>query len=232
MTNQSSTLQQLSNLKIIQSGTMHISRGQITRLTFAAMITLVSACAAPPLRLAEEAPQLHDEGTLLIGEVIRSLTLSEILDRYSSSDLEMAGWTESEVKDGNAVILSNFGQHQGYFDVAHVYYALIQWDSTASLQYNKACFQPGPRPGSCTYGGDVVSFRVVRKPLNMNGPSGLNVVELVVEPRGQVGDCVYLDRGRTKNRNYRYALICDSLSAKGWEWYGDEFVKLPAVISN
>jgi hypothetical protein len=211
---------------------MHMSRGLIIRLTVAAMFSLITACAAPPLRVVEEAPQLHDEGTLLIGEVLRGLTLGEVLDRYSSSDLEMAGLTESEVKDGSAVILSNFGQRQGYFNAAHVYYALIQWDSTASLEYNKTCFQPGPRPGTCTYGGDVVSFRVVRKPLGMTGPSGLNVVELVVEPRGQVGDCVYMDRGGTKKQNYRYALICYSLAEKGWGWFGDEYVKRPAAISN
>jgi len=197
----------------------------LTRIAIGALIIQMTACATP-FQVIEQSPELHDEGTLLLGEVIRPLSLAEVTARYKKSDLEMAGWSKTDIKTGNAVIISNFKQRQGWFDSAHVYYALVKKNSAIALEYNKACLQPGRLLG-CVYGGDAVSFRIVRKPIELTHPSGLNVVEEVIEPRGQEGDCAYLDRGWSKRKNYRFALFCESLYAKGWGWHGDEFIKRP-----
>ena len=191
--------------------------------TFAIFLT---ACAVP-LQVVEQTPQFHEEGTLLIGEIIKPLTRQEIIDRYNAADLKTAGLDAASVKDGDAVVISNFKQWQDSGYAARVYYALIQKTSDINVNYNEECLKPGPRLAGCAYGGDAVSFRVVRKPTSLIGPTGLNIVDMVIEPRGQHDDCNYSDRGQYKSRNYRYGLECQSLYAQGWGWKQDEFAKLP-----
>jgi hypothetical protein len=192
------------------------------RALFAIASAILGAgCAPAPLRVAEEAVKPHVEGTLLVGEVIRALTRAEVLERYRAADLERAGWAATDVGDGSGVVVSNFRQSQGHFNSAHVLYALLPRNAR-SLFANRTC-----GPTSCSFGGDVVTVRVLEKASPASGPSGLNVVESLVEAYSAKGDCYYEDRGARLARNYRFALYCTSLLSAGWRWDGDELVKSP-----
>lgn len=199
------------------------------RLTIGVLALVLSACAAP-LRIAEQPVKAHDEGTLLLGEIVLPLSRDEILRRYPPADLESAGWNVADVVDGSAVVLSNFAQsNQTLFGwqltEGHGFYALIRRESFPEFGSHQKC---GP-VGGCRYGGDAVSVRVVRKAAGPGSPTGLNLVEAMVEPADVTGDCQYVNRGEFKPKGYCCALLCKSLLKQGWDWDGDELVKRPAI---
>ena len=217
-------------MKTLPSNFLSLSFTSGHRAAIVAMVVLLAACGSPPLRLSEQATKAHPAGTLLIGEVVRPLSRSEILARYRPADLAIAGWTQTSVVDGSAVVLTNFKQQQGHFSAAQVYYALVSSESPETLDSGRTV---QPRPGiAASYGGDVVSFRVVLQASPQSGPSGVNLVEKLIETRHASGDCFYEDRGPSRRPNARHALYSIVLGVEqGWDWDGDEFTLPPSPES-
>ena len=207
----------------IQSGILDNIRPAVFRAAMATLIVLTSSCGGPaPLRMIEQVTKVHEEGTLLVGEIVQDLSRDEIMKRYRPADLEIAGWKESEVLDGSAVALVNFRQRQrvafgSQVGETHVIYALIKHELYISLVSHR---DRSLRPNSTAsgFGGDVVTVRVVRRASTASVPSALHLIESLVETAAASGDCYYdTPRG--------YALFCKSLLGEGWVWDGNELVK-------
>ena len=214
-------------MNAIQSGILDTVCHAVFRATVAALIVLTSSCGGlAPLRMTEQVTKVHEEGTLLVGEIVQDLSRDEIMKKYRSADLEIAGWKESEVVDGSAAALVNFQQGQRVVfgtqvGATQVIYALITHELYRSLvSHRDRNSRPNSTAGS--FGGDVVTVRVVRRASSASGPSALNLIESVVETAAASGNCNYLiERGK--------ALFCKSLLGQGWVWDGDELVKRPTV---
>lgn len=169
------------------------------------------------LRVAEGLDAPLADGTLVLVEVISPLTRDQVLARYRAVDLQAAGIPERDVQDGTAVFVTPFHQQQTTFSPAVGVYALIP-SNPASID---AGMSRCTAPGRCSYGGDAVAVRVVRRPPGGEGQPQLYVLDSVVEPRHVQGDCGYLPRQN------RMALYCKSLDAKGWGWQDNVYVKRP-----
>ena len=194
------------------------SKTRILILT-AALLVICTGCGqllTGTFRVSEGIGKVHEEGTLILAEVVVELTREQTLTRFSSSDLQAVRLAEPEIKNGSGVFVSPFKQRQTALSPADGIFALVA--PSTSLDPRQRC---GPQ--GCSYGGDAVAIRVVKKVLEGRGSSGLHVIEAVVEPASVQGDCSYVPRGR------RLALHCKSLDHQGWEWDDDVFVKRPTA---
>ena len=186
------------------------------------LVVLLSAgCAGQPagtlgLQVSEDIGTAQDEGTLIVMEVITPLTREQALQRFRPSDLQAAGLNEAEIRYGTAVFASPWHQRSSALFPARGVFALVKPDLASPL--NSGASTCGSR--GCSYGGDAVAIRIVRKS-SEGTSSGLYVVDAVVEPRSVQGDCAY-----TGVDGHR-ALYCKSLEAAGWEWKDALFIKRP-----
>ena len=186
------------------------------------LVVLVSAgCASQPagtlgLQVSEGIGTPQDEGTLIVMEVITPLTREQALQRFRPPDLQAAGLNEAEVRYGTAVFASPWHQRSSALSPARGVFALVKPDLASPI--NSGASTCGSR--GCSYGGDAVAVRVVKRPSEGASP-GLYVVDAVVEPRSAQGDCAY-----TAIDGHR-SLYCKSLKASGWEWKDALFIKRP-----
>ena len=177
------------------------------------------------LRVSEGIGKSYEEGTLILAEVSVGLTRWQTLERFTPDDLHAAGLRETDVKNGmavTAVFVTPWAQTQGgltpelTLSTVKGLYALVNNSVSDTLTTISTCDR-----GSCKYGGDAVAVRVLRKPSDNTGKTGLYIVDSVVEPATVQGDCSYVTRG------WRKALYCKSLESSGWKWDDDVFVKRP-----
>lgn len=186
------------------------------------VVLVLAGCASQPagtlgLQVSEGIGTTQDEGTLIVMEVITPLTREQTLQRFRPSDLQAVGLNEEEVRYGTAVFASPWHQRSGALFPARGVFALVRPDLASPI--NSGASICGAR--GCSYGGDAVAVRVVKK-WSAGVSSGLYVVDAVVEPRSVQGDCAYT--GVDGQR----ALYCKSLKAAGWEWKDALFIKRPA----
>jgi hypothetical protein len=177
------------------------------------------------LRVSEGIGKSYEDGTLILAEVSVRLTRWQTLERFPPEDLHAAGLRESDVKNGmavTAVFVTPWAQTQRglapelAFSTIKGLYALVNSSVATTLTTISTC-----DTGGCKNGGDAVAVRVLRKPSDSTGKTGLYVVDSVVEPATVQGDCSYVTRG------WRKALYCKSLDFSGWKWDDDVFVKRP-----
>jgi hypothetical protein len=189
-----------------------------SRLSLLAAVLFIAGCGqhlTGSFRISEGVGGPQDEGTLILTEVIVPLSRQQAMERFRPADLEAAGLTEADVKDGTVVFVSPYRQRQTALFPADGLYAFVK-SGAGSLSSPTSC---GPR--GCSYGGAAVAIRVLRGS-SAAGASGLYVVDSVVEPADVKGDCFYVPR------DTRQSLHCKSLDSQGWQWDGDLFVKRPA----
>jgi hypothetical protein len=179
------------------------------------------------LRVSEGIGKSYENGTLILAEVGVGLTRWQTLERFGPEDLHAAGLSESDVKSGMAVMavfVTPWAQTQRgltpelAFSTVKGLYALVNKSVADSLATINTCDR-----GICKNGGDAVAVRVLRKPSDSTGITGLYVVDSIVEPANVHGDCFYVTRG------WRKALYCKSLDNSGWEWDDNVFVKRPGI---
>ena len=170
------------------------------------------------MRITEGLGTPQQEGTLILVEVITPLTREQALARFRPADLQEAGLKESDVQAGTAVFVSPWRQTQTTLAPAQGLYALVNLNAGKLDSGRSTCTQHG-----CSYGGDAVAIRVVKRPPGGAGEPVLYVVERIVEPRSMQGDCGYVPRGN------RQALYCKSVDGEGWEWQEELFVKRPGA---
>ena len=191
----------------------------------AGILTIIAGCGqhgqhvpGTLLTVSEGLGTPQEEGTLMLVEVITPLTREHALGLFRSVDLQTAGLKESDMSVGTAVFVSPWKQSQSAFFPPQGLYALVSPTAGSLDSGASSC-----KPSGCSYGGDAVAIRVVKRPAGGVGEPVLYIVESIVEPRSIRGDCYYFPRGS------RRALHCKSLDSKGWEWQEDVFVKRPGA---
>jgi hypothetical protein len=149
-------------------------------------------------------------------ELLTPLTRDQTLVRFSAADLQLAGLTEADVRDGSAV----FGQpwRSGGNALSPTQGAFILAKPDLSSKLNSGASRCGGG-GGCSYGGDAVAVRVAKA--GTSATRAVYVVDSIVEPRTAQGDCYYINVGR------RPMIYCKSLEAKGWTAHDGMFVKRP-----
>lgn len=183
-------------------------------VSFLAFVSLISGCGQHLTRnlyVSEGLRSSVQVDALILVEVITPLNREQILDRFRPIDLEAAGINANDVRDDSAVFASPYKQVQTLFSPADGIFALIPPGSESLNSGRGKCNQNG-----CVWGGDAVTIRVVNRPAGGDGEQVLYIVDRIVEPRSDRGDCFY---------NSNYSLFCNSLKSDGWEWQGDLFVK-------
>jgi hypothetical protein len=206
-------------MNTIRSGRREPFTSAASRLCLWLAILACTGCGqllTGTFRVSEGIGRPQDEGTLILAEVNVALTREQALARFRPADFRAAGLSETEVTEGTAVFVSPYRQRQTPLVPAQGLFALVKLDA-ASLDVRRSCGGRG-----CSYGGDAVAVRVLKRPSEgVGAPGVLYVVEAVVEPASVQGDCYYVPR------RGREALHCKSLDSKGWEWNEDVFVKRP-----
>ena len=185
------------------------------------VLVIAAGCVSQPagtlgLQVSEGIGTYQDEGTLIVMEVITPLTREQALQRFRPSDLQAVGLKEAEVAYGSAVFASPWHQRSSTLFPARGVFALVRPNLASPM--NSGASTCGSR--GCSYGGDAVAVRVVKKASDGES-SGLYAVDAVVEPRSVQGDCSYT------GVDGRRALYCESLKAQGWEWKDALFIKRP-----